>query len=154
MPLGRRSKPKSYVGVVGPRDWPHHFGGQIEETIKNILAAGECVATGDCPTGVDRFAAMYSNAHGHKPRVYVADWTKYKAKAGPFRNGRLVRGIDRLVAFWHPNVKGTKDCIAQALEVGIPVAILPLSYFTTVLDDDGLERHFKLMDSWVEMEKM
>lgn len=70
---------------------------------------------GDCPTGLDESVRnLLPDA-----KVWKADWDCWGKAAGPIRNGRMVRGIDMLVAF--PGGNGTADCVRQAEAVGVRV---------------------------------
>ena len=61
------------------------------------------------------------------PVVHTSNWDVDGRAAGPIRNNIMLKGADRLVAFWNGKSKGTLDAIKQATKLGLPVFIVPLS---------------------------
>lgn len=96
------------VAVTGGRS--HRLTRHERRCLRVLLTDCEEFRHGDC-AGVDRQAAMIAEGLGRLIEVksYPADWECYGAAAGPIRNGRMLEGVDLLVAF--PGGKGTKSCI-------------------------------------------
>lgn len=92
---------------------------------------------GDCPTGADKICRDYCWIYMHDQltsdpiqiheKRYPADWNRYNLKAGPIRNGEMVRsGADLVIAAWNGIAKGgTFDCMTQATLAGIPMWVIP-----------------------------
>lgn len=95
-----------------------------------------------CAAGVDRFTRdwLRSRPYPISYTLFHAGWDAQGRAAGPFRNGRMLRGneatdshqgelADRLLAFPEPRVRpkipgsGTWNCIIQAFELGISLDI-------------------------------
>lgn len=127
------------VAITGGRDYYH--GALVAFIYRLLLAHGDQVRVGDCPTGVDRAVRDSEVAYGHPDHgrliVFRANWKDFGAAAGPIRNACMIDGtlagtdyvearldqIDLLIAF--PGGKGTEDCKRQARELGIPVLEVP-----------------------------
>lgn len=74
-----------------------------------------------CARGVDWFALMWAEDHNIPWRRYVADWDGLgRKKAGPARNGAMLKDFqpDKLLVF--PGGNGTTNCARQARQLGIP----------------------------------
>lgn len=79
----------------------------------------DVIIHGDAP-GADSLAGQYARACG-LPEVKVpANWTFYGNRAGPIRNGWMLRlAPDEVIAF--PGGTGTQNMVDQAWAAGIPV---------------------------------
>lgn len=88
------------------------------------------VGIGDCPTGIDPYAATLAH-HAGVPQVerFVARWDEFGRRAGPERNGRMVAWAAEgargglLLAFPGPRSRGTWDCVRKARGAGLDVVI-------------------------------
>jgi SLOG family YspA-like protein len=93
---------------------------------------------GGCPTGADKFARTWAAARGVDRKTVAADWLTHVCQpgspcrqsqrcraAGPVRNGKMLReeSPDRVVAF-PTGGPGTRDCMAQAVRMGIDVKVV------------------------------
>ena len=95
---------------------------------------------GCCPTGVDKHVrdwAVNNRPHLSSFTVYYADWNKLGRRAGPIRNGFMLRGqhhsqepnpgvvTDVLLAFPQPGLSwwidnsGTIGCIRDAVSLAV-----------------------------------
>lgn len=77
--------------------------------------------------GADLLAEKVARALGWNVQPFPADWTKYRNRAGPIRNRRmLVEGKPELVIAFHTDPflgKGTRDMVHAAEAAGVPVEI-------------------------------
>lgn len=80
--------------------------------------------------GADTLAERYANEHGHRLKVFKADWNKYGKSAGYRRNEQMHLYIsahsdkDRgVVAFWDGNSKGTAQNFELAVRYNNPIRI-------------------------------
>ena len=66
--------------------------------------------------GADRLAAMYANSKNIQHIQYKAAWHTYGKSAGPRRNIQMLvkEKPDLLIAFLHPESKGTAHIIQEA----------------------------------------
>lgn len=90
------------------------------DLILRAAAWADEVGVGDCPTGID--ALVRELVPGAK--VFEARWREFGRRAGPLRNGEMVRWAAQVeeayaLGFPGPRSKGTWDCIGQAQSVGI-----------------------------------
>lgn len=69
--------------------------------------------------GADEFVRDWAYENDITCIVYIAHWNEYGKAAGPIRNRDMLRNADMLFAF--PGGKGTRDCMAGARHIGIPV---------------------------------
>jgi len=100
------------LGVSGYRNFTNY------EQFRNCLSEiqdVEMIVTGGCK-GTDALAERYAQEHNIPITVIPADWSLGK-RAGPMRNAEIVRSSDMLVAFLHPNSKGTRDVITKAKQM-------------------------------------
>lgn len=96
----------------------------IFSELKNNLGVNFKVIFGDC-TGVDTTAKKLCMEMCIDYKVYPAEWTKYKRKAGPIRNKEMV-DLAHVVYAFHTDMKsskGTKNTILLAKEKGIPARV-------------------------------
>lgn len=73
--------------------------------------------------GADIIANETAIKHDIDREEYPADWLRFKKAAGPIRNKQMLDdGRPKVVFAFHndlENSKGTKDCLNQALSMGI-----------------------------------
>jgi hypothetical protein len=85
------------------------------------------VAVGDCPTGVDSFIRDWAVTAPASLRIFYADWGTHGQSAGPLRNKEMIDTVmregpvDRVIAFLHPDPKGTRQCAFYAQAMGLHV---------------------------------
>lgn len=73
-------------------------------------------------TGTDDYVAYWAELHGVAVASFEAHWDKFAdKKAGPIRNGWMIRygKPDLVLAF--PGGRDTADCVRQAKAAGIKV---------------------------------
>ena len=78
--------------------------------------------------GADTLAVDWARFRGVAYEVYMADWKKFRRRAGPIRNQRmLVEGKpDLVVAF--AGGHGTAGMVALAREAGVEIIVIPSKY--------------------------
>lgn len=71
--------------------------------------------------GLDAFALRWAYLRRVPSKEFRANWTEEGPSAGPRRNFRMLSEIrpDKVIAF--PGGRGTKDCVKQAIALGIEV---------------------------------
>lgn len=116
------------VVVCGSRTWTDR------ETIRawlERLPRGARLAHGACSTGADAIAGELALELGFQVVTYPADWSE-GAKGGPIRNATMLKTEkpSRVFAFALVDrngvpTAGTDDCARRALQLGIPVTIIP-----------------------------
>lgn len=127
-----------HISCTLPKDVVVAFSGSRMSSTLRRLMVNSCLITlmetfnklqiqvGDCSTGVDSYVKNTCVQYGIPHQVLVADWSKGK-KAGPLRNGEVIKGAHLLIAlkadFGEGESKGTTDCIQQAMDAGIPVIV-------------------------------
>lgn len=100
------------IVVTGGRDF------KDKDFVKKVLFSlwPTAVSVGDCPTGVDLFVRELYNA-----RVFEARWTELGRKAGPIRNGEMLRACRQYIVIAFPGGAGTADCVRQAKMMSMTV---------------------------------
>jgi len=134
--------------VTGERDWTDDFAvrNQLNGCLRDEYARLHrpptplTIVHGDCIEGADAIAAMWVRDVAAAGYAVVEEPHPYKSElglgGGPARNGEIARaGADLCLAFWsgtrwrlkngRRSGSGTLDCIAQCVENGIPVRIIP-----------------------------
>lgn len=76
--------------------------------------------------GVDALAEQYAREKQIPILIWHAKWRKYGRAAGPRRNEKIVGSCDHVLAFLHPQSKGTKSTIEIAKGKDKPVTIIKL----------------------------
>lgn len=88
----------------------------IDENVGRIdrLAHGGC-------RGADKIAGDWAKLRGREVQVYEADWDTFGRRAGPVRNGRMLRteAPDLVVTF--PGGSGTANLTRLAEDMGIRI---------------------------------
>jgi hypothetical protein len=113
--------------ITGDRHWACT---DLAERVVNRLIAKygyDLVVVHGGACGVDEAFAEACRHLAIKAEPHVTDWRSLGNIAGPARNREMVQsGIDLCVAF-HRTIetsRGTKDCVRQALAVGIRVYLI------------------------------
>jgi hypothetical protein len=72
--------------------------------------------------GADQMAARIASRCGFATEPHPADWDRHGKAAGAIRNLEMLdSGIDRVLAFWDGNSRGTLHTITEAHRRGVPV---------------------------------
>lgn len=103
--------------VTGSRWWGD------AEIIKEALQEfrPRLVLVGDAP-GADTICAALCRQMTISYKVFPAEWNRYNKAAGPIRNQDMIdHEPDVVLAFMHPESKGTRDAVRRATARGIPV---------------------------------
>ena len=113
--------------VTGDRFWAcHQLAAGIIRRLVERYGPGIVIVHGGA-TGVDESFSTAAKGHGVAVEAHPADWDRLGKRAGPIRNGEMVRagaGLCLAVHRFLMNSKGTKDCARQAIEVGIPTYLI------------------------------
>lgn len=121
------------VLVTGDRDWddPYIIGRLLDGYRELAWAMGEdLVVIEGGARGADEFAKGYRRQDAQVEHITEdAEWTKHGKGAGPIRNRKMIdeHNPDVVLAFHDDLVgtsKGTKDCVAYAKEMDIPVYLI------------------------------
>ena len=77
--------------------------------------------------GADLLARYYGERNGIEVLAVPADWERYGKRAGPIRNGEMLKLLPELViAFRGPNSRGTQNMINQARKAGIRTEVIDI----------------------------
>lgn len=113
------------VLVTGSRDWQGIS--VVRRALGEVLAALPhdqpiVVVHGDCPTGADIMAKVWTLDYEHvTEEPHEAAWHLHGRKAGPLRNQHMVaKGADVCLAFIRNNSRGATGCANLAEAAGIP----------------------------------
>jgi hypothetical protein len=109
--------------ICGGRDFQDHE--LLHVAVTDWVAQHGCpaeVVTGG-QRGADTLAHQLALAEGLPTRVFEADWTRYRKRAGPIRNGEMARyaaqGGGGCLAL--PGGRGTADMLEQARAAGLTI---------------------------------
>lgn len=108
------------VAIVGSRDF-----GELDLVVKFVrsLPSDTVVVSGGAP-GVDSKAESEARKCGLRVVIYKPDWVGDGNIAGFIRNRRIVKSADRVVAFWDGKSTGTKNTLAIAKRLHVPVEVI------------------------------
>lgn len=117
------------VAVTGGRDWKPVSADQLE-LLRVLAYLGARVLRNGMALGLDMWAAGVVKTYARHIFVepYYPDWGNHGSKAGPIRNGQMLRGehgelrlgnADVLLSY--PGGTGTEDCTRQAHGLGVTV---------------------------------
>jgi hypothetical protein len=113
--------------VTGDRFW---FCNRLAAAVVCRLVARygqDIVVVHGAATGVDESFEMTCRGLGVNTEPHPADWERFGKRAGPRRNQDMVDAGAGLCIAFHRSLwtsKGTKDCVRQALEAGIPTYLV------------------------------
>jgi YspA, cpYpsA-related SLOG family len=99
------------VIVTGSRDWTD------VATLIRVLenACPRLVVQGGCPTGADAIARAWCTRYDVECKTFAANWTLYGKRAGPIRNGHMLKAYPGAHVIAFPlGGPGTADCVRQA----------------------------------------
>lgn len=115
------------IAIVGHRRFNDYtdFVDKVEDALQAQLWEINEVVSGGAP-GTDTLAELYAADINVPTRIHLPKWDQYGRSAGPVRNGLIVRDADAMIAFLHPDSKGTKDSIRQMKLAGKPVHIIQI----------------------------
>lgn len=116
------------LAVVGAREFPDLPA--VADWVKKNAHRFDQLVTGDA-AGVDSTAAKaWEEATGRKPKIYRANWERYKNAAGMLRNVSIIDAATFVVVFWAPDYKrdldhsrGSMDDIGLAVASGKPMNV-------------------------------
>lgn len=110
------------VIVTGSREWA-----DPDRIYKALFdARPSLVIQGGCHTGADMYARAWARVQRVPCKSYDANWQKHGRRAGPLRNGLMLRSHpDALVLAFPLDGPGTKDCVRQAKRAGMHVIEFP-----------------------------
>ena len=107
------------VIVTGSRHWAD------EEAIHKALeeARPTLVVQGGA-SGVDALARAWAMVNGVQCRTFHANWYLHGRRAGPMRNGAMLRAYPQALVLAFPlDGPGTADCIRQARDLRMRVLV-------------------------------
>lgn len=120
------AKQSLVIGIVGYRDYNDYeeFCEYVDDFIATEEVEVESIVSGGAK-GTDKLAERYARDHNIRLVVYKAEWSKYgNPKAAHIRNRFIVEDSDLIIAFLSPKSKGTRNTIAIAEELDVPVHII------------------------------
>ena len=110
------------VAIVGYRKF-NNYSKFLEEVSSALVRwdweITEIISGG--AAGVDTLAELFAADLNVPITIYKAQWYRYGRAAGPVRNGLIVKDSDVMIAFLHPDSRGTKNSIKQMDEAGKPI---------------------------------
>ena len=98
------------LGITGYRNYTDYD--QFCDYVDKIPGITKIIS-GGCQ-GTDKLAERYAADHGIPVEIYEPNWDLYGRRAGPIRNSLIVSNSDQIIAFIHPDGKGTLDTIKKA----------------------------------------
>lgn len=104
-----------WIGIIGTRsrNTQQDFLA-VEAKFLDLYEDGDCIVSGGCPQGGDRFAEHLAKKYEVPIMIYYAKWKKHGKAAGFIRNGDIANGSTVLIACVSPDRKGgTEDTIKK-----------------------------------------
>ena len=113
--LGEKMK----ILVCGSRTYQN--AARVNEILSEYLGQVDLIIDGGA-TGADSLACLWAINNKIGTKRYFAKWNKYRRRAGPMRNQKMidVEYPDLVIAF-PPGEAGTHDMVARAGRAGIRV---------------------------------
>lgn len=108
------------VAVIGSREYPRLA--DVDDAIDAMDPATVVVSGG--ARGVDQRAVARAKHRQMAFEEFPADWDGEGRKAGITRNERMIVTVDRVLAFWDEQSRGTKHAIDFARTRGLPVEVV------------------------------
>uniref|UniRef100_A0A6M3LIJ3 Uncharacterized protein n=1 Tax=viral metagenome TaxID=1070528 RepID=A0A6M3LIJ3_9ZZZZ len=103
------------IGIIGSRSRNSDADfAVVSETFVSIYEFGDCICSGLCPKGGDRFAVLLAEIYETPVLWFPAQWDLYGKSAGFRRNADIAHSSDVLIACVAVNRKGgTEDTIQK-----------------------------------------
>jgi hypothetical protein len=106
------------VIVTGSRHWTDED--RLVYELERLCPS--LVVEGGCPTGADAMARRWAAHYGVPAKTFQANWGKHGRRAGPLRNGLMLRSYPNAIVLAFPlDGPGTADCMRQARAAGMCV---------------------------------
>ena len=140
---------RRFVAVVGSRrrDSPADQAA-VFAALDRFVTRSDCVVSGGCPRGADRFAELYARERGLPIIIFHADWNRLGRRAGFARNKYIANSSDLLVACVAPNRQGgTEDTIRHFTRrvLTSPDALLTFAGLRQELPGRDLAQHLVIV---------
>jgi len=111
--------PMSAVIVTGSRHW-----GDEEPIYRALDDACPTLVVQGGAAGADAIARQWAKETRTPIRTFHANWLKHGRRAGPLRNGLMLRAYPQAIVLAFPlDGPGTADCMRQARELGMRVIV-------------------------------
>lgn len=106
--------------VCGGRDYSDELRVTIELNLLAEIHKKLIIIQGGA-RGADRLAHQWALRNGYTSITVKAEWDKYRKRAGPLRNQKMLDqyNINKVIAF--PGGRGTADMVSRAQAACIPV---------------------------------
>lgn len=107
------------VIVTGSRLWadPEPIYSALDNSCPTLVVQGGAL-------GADAIAREWAKATGTQCRTFHANWLKHGKRAGPLRNGLMLRSYPGALVLAFPlDGPGTADCMRQARELRMRVTV-------------------------------
>jgi len=109
--------------IIGSRDFTAKW--KVANWIKNNLSPSDTVISGGA-RGPDKIAAHYARLHGATVIEILPDYPAHGPQRAPLvRNIKIVKQVDKVIAFWDGVSTGTLHAITYAVQYGKEVLIIP-----------------------------
>ena len=107
------------LAVVGGRDFSNYqlLKDALRSRMPFVLISGGA-------KGADQLAERFVKEHKMEKKIFYPNWDKYGKSAGYIRNKEIIANCDKLIAFWDGKSNGTRDSIAKAQALKIPVTVI------------------------------
>jgi hypothetical protein len=111
------------VIVTGSRDW-----GDETAIHDALVKANPTLVVQGGASGADALARAWALVNGVPCRTFHASWSLHGRRAGPLRNGVMLRAFPHALVLAFPlDGPGTADCIRQARELRMTVIVYSAS---------------------------
>ncbi len=103
------------IGIIGTRKRDRFEDlNKTYKAFKSVYKPGDCIVSGGCPKGGDRFAEVIAKEMGLTITIHYPDWEKHGVFAGLIRNNKIAEDSDVLVACVSKDrMGGTEDAIKK-----------------------------------------
>jgi len=119
------------IAVIGGRKFDDYDS--MESVLSSFIDIHKekdiCIVSGGA-RGADSLAEKYAGENGIKFELYPADWDRFGKIAGFVRNKEMMKGADRVIAFWNGKSSGTKHAIEVAAKNDIPSYVVGFDGYT------------------------
>ena len=96
--------------------------------------------------GADRIGAIWAGQNRIDVQLFSADWRRFKQRAGPERNARMLAEGRPTHAIGFPGGKGSEDMAKRVQHVGIPLFLVTPEGDPHVIDD--VTKFARILDMW------
>lgn len=121
------------VAIVGSRNIENEE--KVYQLLCRYIPANTTEIVSGGATGIDTLAEIYAEKNNLHLTVFKPDYKSFGKRAPLVRNEEIIRYAQYVLAFWDGSSHGTAHTVATCVTLGVPVKVIPLENFNSLIDN-------------------